>query len=108
MIANVHFGGSDGGAHCGVICDVSLPTYNLSFWGRDRTRGAKLPLEFLIHKQTQSTASLHGLLDRGVLKPGYKADINLIDFASLGPRPTANGLRPANRRPPPDPAGDRL
>jgi len=84
QMPNVHFGGSDGGAHCGVICDVSLPTYNLSFWGRDRTRGAKLPLEFLIHKQTQSTASLHGLLDRGVLKPGYKADINLIDFASLG------------------------
>ncbi|MGY9057717.1 MAG: amidohydrolase family protein, partial [Alphaproteobacteria bacterium] len=69
--------------HCGVICDVSLPTYNLAFWGRDRTRGAKLPLEFLVHKQTQGTASLHGINDRGVLKPGYKADVNLIDFANL-------------------------
>jgi N-acyl-D-amino-acid deacylase len=83
QMPNTHFGGSDGGAHCGVICDVSLPTYNLAFWGRDRTRGAKLPLEFLVHKQTQGTASLHGINDRGVLKPGYKADVNLIDFANL-------------------------
>jgi N-acyl-D-amino-acid deacylase len=87
QMPNTVFGGSDGGAHCGVICDVSLPTHNLAFWGRDRTRGAKLPLEFLVHKQTQGTARLHGLNDRGVLRPGYKADINLIDFDRLALAP---------------------
>ena len=80
---NTHFGGSDGGAHCGVICDVSLPTYNLAYWCRDRKRGERLPLEFIVHKQTMGTASLHGLADRGQLRPGYKADINLIDFENL-------------------------
>ena len=79
-----HFSGSDGGAHCGVICDVSLPTYNMAYWGRDRKKGGLLPLEWLVHRQTQSTASLHGLADRGVLAPGYRADINLIDFDELG------------------------
>ncbi|MEC9345371.1 MAG: D-aminoacylase [Pseudomonadota bacterium] len=78
-----HFSGSDGGAHCGVICDVSLPSYNLAYWGRDRTRGRTLPLEWLVHRQTRSTASLFGLADRGVLAPGFLADINLIDFERL-------------------------
>ncbi len=49
---NTHFGGSDGGAHCGAICDVSLPTFNLAYWCRDRERGAQLLLEFMVHKQT--------------------------------------------------------
>ena len=80
---NTHFGGSDGGAHCGVICDVSLPTFNLAYWCRDRTRGQRLPLEFIVHKQTMDTAGLHGLMDRGCLQPGYKADVNLIDFDAL-------------------------
>jgi N-acyl-D-aspartate/D-glutamate deacylase len=79
-----HFSGSDGGAHCGVICDVSLPTYNLAYWGRDRKKGGLLPLEWLVHRQTRSTAELHGLNDRGVIAPGYLADINLIDFDRLG------------------------
>lgn len=79
-----HFSGSDGGAHCGVICDVSLPTFNMAYWGRDRKKGGLLPLEWLVQRQTQSTASLHGLNDRGVIAPGYLADINLIDFAKLG------------------------
>ncbi|MEM7079071.1 MAG: amidohydrolase family protein [Pseudomonadota bacterium] len=82
---NTHFGGSDGGAHCGVICDVSLPTFNLAYWCRDRD-GAQLPLEFMVHKQTQGTASLHGFADRGVLKPGYLADMNVIDFERLNVR----------------------
>jgi N-acyl-D-amino-acid deacylase len=81
---HTHFSGSDGGAHCGVICDVSLPTFNMAYWGRDRKKGDLLPLEWLVHRQTQSTASLHGLNDRGVIAPGYKADLNLIDFAQLG------------------------
>ena len=80
---NTHFGGSDGGAHCGVICDVSLPTYNLAYWCRDRRRGERLPLEFVVHNQTMGTASLHGLADRGQVRSGYKADINLIDFENL-------------------------
>ncbi len=74
---------SDGGAHCGAICDASLPTSMLTHWGRDRTRGPKLELEWLVRNQTRDTASALGLLDRGVLAPGYRADLNLIDFDSL-------------------------
>ncbi|MDH3451861.1 MAG: amidohydrolase family protein [Gammaproteobacteria bacterium] len=76
-------GVADGGAHVGLICDASSPTSLLTLWGRDRTRGDRLPLEFLVHKQTQATARTYGLMDRGVLAPGYRADINVIDFAGL-------------------------
>src|SRR5262245_28459633 len=76
-------GVADGGAHVGVICDASSPTSLLTLWGRDRTRGPKLPLEFLVAKQTRGTAEAYGLLDRGLLAPGHKADINVIDFAAL-------------------------
>jgi N-acyl-D-aspartate/D-glutamate deacylase len=76
-------GVADGGAHVGVICDASSPTSLLTLWGRDRTRGPKLPLEFLIAKQTRGTAEAYGLLDRGLLAPGCKADINVIDFDAL-------------------------
>jgi N-acyl-D-aspartate/D-glutamate deacylase len=74
---------SDGGAHCGTICDASMPTYILSHWARDRSRGDKLPLEFAVKLQTSETAKLYGLHDRGELAPRRKADINLIDFANL-------------------------
>jgi N-acyl-D-amino-acid deacylase len=73
----------DGGAHCGFICDTSLPTYMLTHWARDRSRGKKMPLEFIVNAQTQRTAQFYGMFDRGVLKPGYKADINVIDFEKL-------------------------
>ena len=73
----------DAGAHCGYICDASYPTYLLSHWGRDRTRGEKLPVEFLVHAQTLRNARGVGIMDRGALTPGMKADINLIDFAHL-------------------------
>lgn len=73
----------DGGAHCGFICDSSLPTFMMTHWARDRQHGERLPLEFLIKKQTLDTASFYGLHDRGVLKPGYKADINVIDYQRL-------------------------
>ena len=73
----------DGGAHCGFVCDTSLPTFMLTHWARDRKRGATLPLEFMVNAQTQRTAAFYGLHDRGVLKPGYKADINIIDFPRL-------------------------
>ena len=77
------FGLSDGGAHCGVISDASFPTTLIQHWGRDRTRGPKLPLERLVAMQTSETAGLVGLLDRGVVAPGYKADLNIIDFENL-------------------------
>ena len=81
------FGLSDGGAHCGLICDASMPTYLLSHWARDRSRGEKIPLELLVHKQTQQTATFYGLQDRGLIAPGMKADINLIDFDALNIHP---------------------
>ncbi len=76
-------GVADGGAHVGVICDASSPTSLLTLWSRDRRRGPKLGLEFLIAKQTRGTAEAYGLLDRGLLAPGHKADINIIDFDAL-------------------------
>ena len=76
-------GGSDGGAHCGLICDASMPTTNLSHWGRDREAGKKFPLEMLIRKQTKDTAETFGLFDRGEIKPGMLADINIINFEKL-------------------------
>jgi N-acyl-D-aspartate/D-glutamate deacylase len=73
----------DGGAHVATICDASYPTFLLTHWVRDRVRGERLPLEYLVKKQTRDSAHSYGLLDRGVLAPGYKADINIIDFAAL-------------------------
>lgn len=74
---------SDAGAHCGLICDAGLPTYLLSYWVRDRKRGPGLPLELAVKRQTRDTAQLYGLEDRGILAPGMKADLNLIDFDNL-------------------------
>ena len=74
---------SDGGAHYGYICDASFPTYLLTHWARDRSRGEKIPLELLVKWQTQDTAATVGLNDRGILRPGFKADINIIDFEGL-------------------------
>jgi N-acyl-D-aspartate/D-glutamate deacylase len=73
----------DGGAHCGVICDASLTTFMLTHWVRDRTRGPRVGLEHAVKRMTQDTAALYGLLDRGQIKPGYKADFNVIDFDNL-------------------------
>jgi N-acyl-D-amino-acid deacylase len=81
---NSALGLSDGGAHCGVICDASAPTYMLSHWARDRADG--LPLEFVVKKMTRDTAHLYGLEDRGVLAPGFKADLNLVDLEHLNLR----------------------
>lgn len=74
---------SDGGAHVGMICDGSFPTTLLTHWTRDRSRGEKLPLEFLIKRQCHDTAAWVGLKDRGLLKPGYRADLNVIDHDRL-------------------------
>ena len=73
----------DAGAHCGYICDASYPTYLITPWSRDRERGPKLGLEFLVHAQTQRNARGLGMHDRGALLPGMKADINLIDYDKL-------------------------
>ncbi len=74
---------SDGGAHCGLICDASYPTFLLTHWARDRKRGPRFPLEYVVRKQTLDTASLFGLNDRGVLAVGKKADVNVIDLDAL-------------------------
>ncbi|HEY8216877.1 MAG TPA: amidohydrolase family protein [Acidimicrobiia bacterium] len=73
----------DGGAHVGAICDASIETYMLTHWVRDRARGERLPVELVIRKMTSDTASLYGLGDRGVLAPGYRADLNVIDLDGL-------------------------
>ncbi|MEV2273400.1 N-acyl-D-amino-acid deacylase family protein [Nonomuraea africana] len=74
----------DGGAHCGFICDASMPTTMLSHWARDRSRGARLPLEHVVKLMSRDTARLYGLHDRGTISPGMKADLNLIDFERVG------------------------
>jgi N-acyl-D-aspartate/D-glutamate deacylase len=74
---------SDGGAHCSSILDAGMPTWMLTHWVRDRTRGPKLPLEFVVKRQTSEPASFFGLNDRGVLAVGKKADVNVLDLAGL-------------------------
>ena len=74
----------DGGAHCGIICDASMTTYLLSHWVGGRTRGPGLTLETAVHRLTGDPANFYGLGDRGVLAPGRRADINLIDLDRLG------------------------
>jgi N-acyl-D-aspartate/D-glutamate deacylase len=74
---------SDAGAHCGAICDGGTPTFMLTHWARDRRRGPTLPLEYVVHRQTRQTATLYGLLDRGLVAPGQRADLNVIDFDAL-------------------------
>jgi N-acyl-D-aspartate/D-glutamate deacylase len=76
----------DGGAHCGLICDASIPTFMLSHWVRDRKRGPRVPVELAVRRMTRDTARLYGLRDRGLLRPGYQADLNLIDLDRVGLR----------------------
>ena len=76
-------GGSDGGAHCTYICDASVPTFMLTHWTRDRTRGERFPIEWVIKKQSRDPARIFGLTDRGVISPGFKADLNLINYGEL-------------------------
>lgn len=81
------FGLSDAGAHCGAICDASMTTSSLVVWGRDRREDQRFPIPWLVHWQTQATAAHVGWLDRGVVAPGYVADLNVIDLEELGCRP---------------------
>ncbi|HQV58388.1 MAG TPA: amidohydrolase family protein, partial [Ilumatobacteraceae bacterium] len=102
--ANLHphtrLGLSDAGAHCGTICDGGVPTFMLTHWARDRRRGPRLPLEFVVHRQTAQTASLYGLDDRGTIAAGKRADLNLIDFDALtfGPARMAFDLPAGGKR----------
>ena len=79
---NSVIGLADGGAHCGLICDASSTTHLLTHWVRDR-RGPRLPLEYVVKKQCAETAALYGLTDRGIIAPGMRADLNVIDFTHL-------------------------
>jgi N-acyl-D-aspartate/D-glutamate deacylase len=81
------FGLSDAGAHCNAISDATYPTTAIAHWTRDRSRGERLPLEFMVHQQTQKTASHVGWLDRGVVAPGYLADLNVIDPDTIAVKP---------------------
>ena len=74
---------SDGGAHCGLLCDASVPTFLLTHWVRDRARGQRISLETIVSRQTRHTAQFYGMHDRGVLAPGMKADVNVIDLDAL-------------------------
>ncbi len=78
---NTRNGLSDAGAHCGAICDGGMPTFLLTHWVRDRQRGPHLQLEKMVQRQTRKTAEVYGLLDLGLITPGLRADINLIDLA---------------------------
>src|SRR5262249_9561073 len=82
---NTVVGLGDGGAHVGTICDASFPTTLLALWGRDRDHG-RMELPFLVHRQTAATARAVGLLDRGVVAPGMRADLNVIDGERLQAR----------------------
>ncbi|MCU1394031.1 MAG: dan 2 [Ilumatobacteraceae bacterium] len=81
--ADTVIGLSDGGAHVKMICDASMPTYLLTHWARDRSRGERLPIETVIRKQCAGTAAVVGLADRGTIEVGKKADLNVIDFDGL-------------------------
>ena len=74
---------SDAGAHVTLICDATMPTTQLSFWTRDRHRGEQLPLEHVVHRQTLRNAELYGFADRGAIRPGMRADVNVIDHARV-------------------------
>jgi len=86
MLAHPHTipGLGDGGAHVGAICDGSFPTTLIAHWGRDRTRGPRFEVPWLVRRQTHDTAEALGLHDRGVLAAGFKADLNVIDMDHLG------------------------
>ncbi len=88
----------DGGAHVGTICDGSFPTTLLSYWGRDRTHDL-IPLPFLVQRHCRDTARTVGLYDRGVIAPGHRADLNVVDFDRLRLyKPTIVHDLPANGR----------
>jgi N-acyl-D-aspartate/D-glutamate deacylase len=94
------FGLSDGGAHCGAICDASMTTSFMTLWARDRRDHTNIPLEIVVHQLTRRPAAHFGWLDRGLVAPGLLADLNVMDFEGLACAPPrivtdlpANGRR---------------
>ena len=81
---NTTIGLSDAGAHVNLIFDAVNPTYQITHWVRDRTRGDRMPIELMVHKQTLRNAQLFGLNDRGAIKTGAQADLNVFDLNRLG------------------------
>jgi N-acyl-D-aspartate/D-glutamate deacylase len=94
------FGLSDAGAHCGQICDGSMTTSYLSIWARDRHDGDGIALERVVHQLSRRPAEHVGWLDRGIVAPGYLADLNVIDLENLACSPPriANDLPAGGRR----------
>ena len=74
---------ADGGAHCSIICDASVPSFLLQHWVRDRTRGPRLDLADAVRMLTSRPAEVYGFADRGRLRPGLRADINVVDLDGL-------------------------
>jgi N-acyl-D-aspartate/D-glutamate deacylase len=107
---NTILGLGDGGAHLGTICDSSFTTHMLTHWTRDRTRGEKVPVETVVKWHAHDTAAAVGLCDRGLLRPGYKADLNVIDYDRLTLRPPrmSHDLPAGGRRLVQDAEGYRL
>lgn len=97
---NTVLGLGDGGAHYSYICDSSTTTYTITHWARDRRRGERVPLEWIVKRLSSDPARAIGLDDRGVVAPGYKADLNVIDFDRLnvGPIEVVYDLPAGGRR----------
>ena len=76
-------GAADGGAHVTVLCDAGYPTFMLQHWVRDRTRGERFSVEEAVRMLTKEPADLYGFADRGVVEPGRRADLNIIDLDRL-------------------------
>ena len=85
--SNTLYGLSDGGAHCGTICDASFPTSTIAIWRQGNKAGARIPIEQLVHGLTQRNAAHVGWMDRGVVAPGYRADLNILDLEALSVPP---------------------
>ncbi|ABS62644.1 Amidohydrolase 3 [Parvibaculum lavamentivorans DS-1] len=81
------YGISDGGAHCGFICDASFPTTTIGLWSKGSKSGYQIPLEALVHGYTQRNARHVGWHDRGAIKVGQLADLNVIDLGKLSLSP---------------------
>jgi N-acyl-D-aspartate/D-glutamate deacylase len=97
---NTVMGLGDGGAHYSFICDSSTTTYTITHWTRDRTRGEKVPVEWVVQRLSSEPARTIGLDDRGIIAPGYKADLNVIDYERLnvGPLHVVYDLPAGGRR----------
>ena len=104
---DVVLGLGDGGAHYGMICDASFPTFLLAHWARDRASG-RLSVAEAVRELTSVPARVAGLADRGRIAVGYKADLNVIDHAALRVAPAGHRPRPARRRTSPGPDRRRL